>query len=141
DRGRAYIEPAHRGLQQQLPWLRSLLNKGVHRIASFVGNVIQRIPGYLANVSRPAVVMHARAQGLEAARANIGDLELARAQHAIEQLPAAHPVIRGALADDIPRLKDLVDLVGNGMAVANLLEVSRVKIGSHNAPPLSVFSA
>src|SRR6202034_1647947 len=107
DRGRAYIEPAYRGLQQQLPWLRSLLDKCVQRIAGFVGNVIQRIAGYLANVSRPAVVMHARAQSLEAARANIGDLELARAQHAVEQLPATHPVIRGALANYIPRLKAL----------------------------------
>src|SRR5271156_1595906 len=116
-----------------------LLDKRIYGIAGLVGDVVQRVAGDFAEIPWPGLVVHARAESFEGAWAYVGDFELSGAEHAVQQLPTAQAVVRGALAGDFPRVEDFVDLVGDGVTVADVFEIRRIEISSHDASPLPVF--
>ena len=129
----------HRFRHFQLVRLVSMGNKRVDPVPRVVGYVIQWIPRDLENVPWSFLVVHPARDGLDEFWAVAGNLPFPFLQHLVHQLPAANSVVGCRYCAEIVRSQDFVDLVSNGVAVADVLEVGRVEIDGHNAASLPLF--
>ena len=72
------------------------------------------------------------------ARAGVGNLPFTLLKQLVHQLPSADAIIRGIPCSKITRGEYLVNLVGDRVPIANVLEVCQIKIYGHNSSALSL---
>src|SRR5215469_5232238 len=82
--------------------------------------------------------MHAAGNGFDQFRACIRYLPFACLQHLVHPLPSPNSVVRSGKDSQIVGFQHLVDLVGDGVSVSDVLEICRVKVHGENFSALSL---